>query len=578
MPTGKSAWAELSWKELAERLRELEAKAGATSGDENDPSRLLHELQVHQVELEMQNHELRDAQMRLESSRARYAELFDRAPIGYATLDPNGVIMEINLTAATLLRRPPELLRGLPFGTAAQARDRMAFFTLLRKSSAERGQPSGDFVVDAGGVAITLQITASADVGHSGERRGYFVTMTDVTEARRAEAEHVALEGERRARAEADAANLMKDRFLGMVSHEIRTPLNAILGWTQILLAQEDLFAQVRRGLGVMQRNARGLARIVDDILDVSRIATGKLRIEKKRADLEAVTQAALEAARTAAEAKRIELRVALEANCLVEGDAGRLEQVATNLLSNAIKFTSEGGTIDVRLAAGGADVTLVVRDNGRGIAGTDLPHVFENFRQGDDSSTRTTGGLGLGLAIARHIVEAHGGTILAESAGRGHGAVFTVTLPRGEVGESVATGEPESGSIAGTKVLYVDDSADALETVRLTLERKGVVVRTAGSADEALPLVTEFGPHVVLTDLAMPDRDGYELLAAVRQLPEPSRNVPVVAVSAHARPEDRSRISFAGFDAHVPKPVDARSLVTTIATLRAAKGPVTGS
>lgn len=387
----------------------------------------------------MQNRELREAQARLEASRARYTDLFDRAPIGYATVDRNGLILEINLTAAAMLRRPREMLLQAPFGVAAGARDRMAFLSLLRRCSLEGGEHTADFEIDARGVSKVLEITATPN-GGGRNRVGHFVTMTDVTEKRRAEAEHAALEAERRAHAEADAAIRTKDRFLGIVSHELRTPLNVILGWTQVLVERGHEPALLARGLEAMQRNTRALARIVDDILDVSRIATGKLPIEKKRVDLEEAVRSALEPAEIAARAKGIVLRADL-APCVVEGDESRLVQVASNLLSNAIKFTPHGGTIQVRLELRGDAAELGVRDDGSGIDPADLPHIFEDFQQADDSSTRAKPGLGLGLAIARHIVDALGGTIEARSEGRDRGAVFTVRLPR-----SVAAA-PEPGS-----------------------------------------------------------------------------------------------------------------------------------
>jgi PAS domain S-box-containing protein len=570
MPLASPTWAELSWLELADRLRELQATAGGPTEAQSDPARLLHELQVHQVELEMQNRELREAQGRLEASRARYAELFDRAPIGYARLDRNGIILEINLTAAGMLRRPRELLLETPFGAAARLRDRVGFLSLLRESSIERSQVSADFeVVDADGAEKTLQASATPDVRQSGERF-FLVTMTDVTEKRRVEAEHAVLEAERRARLEADAANRMKDQFLGIVSHELRTPLNAILGWAQVLNGRLDDSTLVARGLDAMQRSARGLARIVDDILDVSRIATGKLSIERERADLEQVLRAALEQAKAAAQAKRIDLRFVLQAGCQVDGDSGRLEQVASNLLSNAIKFSALEGVVEVQLEGDVDAVTFSVRDDGVGIDAADLPTVFDSFRQADHAPTRVNSGLGLGLAIARHIVEAHRGTVVAQSGGRGRGTTLVVRLPRGDPAAAhTHDGAPESPApIDGAKVLYVDDATDALDTVRLMLEPLGVVVRTAASVDEALQLVEAFEPDLVLSDLAMPDRDGYDLLRTVRRLRGPARAFPIVALTAYARPEDAARILAAGFAAHLAKPVDTRKLVAAIGSL----------
>jgi PAS domain S-box-containing protein len=451
MPGDQRSWTELSWKELVDRLQELENKAGEAPGSDEGRARLVHELQVHQVELEMQNRELREAQTRLEASRARYTELFDRAPIGYATVDRNGLILEINLTAAAMLRRPRELLLQTPFGVAAGVRDRMAFLALLRTCTLDRGEHTADFEIDAGGIAKVLQVTATPNAGEGRDRVSHFVTMTDVTEKRRAEAEHAALEAERRAHAEADAANRTKDQFLGLVSHELRTPLHSILGWTQVLVARGSEPAILVQGLEAMQRNTRALARIVDDILDVSRIATGRLAIEKKRFDLEEAVRSALEPAKAAAVAKGIALRASLSP-CPVDGDPVRLEQVASNLLSNAIKFTPKGGSVEVHLELRGDVVELGVRDDGSGIGAADLPHIFEEFKQADGSSTRDKPGLGLGLAIARHVVAAHGGTIEAHSEGRDRGALFTARLPRSSGAPPAAPAPVAAGRRAGAK------------------------------------------------------------------------------------------------------------------------------
>ena len=279
--------------------------------------------------------------------------------------------------------------------------------------------------------------------------------------------------------------------------------------------------------------------------------------------------RAALEQAKAAAQAKRIDLRFELPTGCQVDGDPGRLEQVASNLLSNAIKFTAQEGVVEVQLERGTDTVTFSVRDNGAGIDASDLPTIFESFRQADHAPTRVNSGLGLGLAIARHIVEAHGGTIVAQSEGRGRGATLVVRLPRGDPAAHARSGGPESPApIDGAKVLYVDDATDALDTVRLMLEPLGAVVRTATSVEEALQLVEAFEPNLVLSNLAMPERDGYDLLRTVRRLLGRAPPFPVVALTAYARPEDAARILAAGFAAHLAKPVDTGKLVITIASL----------
>lgn len=566
--SGERRWVELTWQELVDRLHALlkERPLGTEAG-QDEAIQLAHELQVHQVELEMQNRELVESRGALEESRARYGDLFHHAPVGYVALDVRGSIREINVVALAMLQAPRELLVGLPFGAAAKLRDRPAFLALLRASAQDPRPQSADLDVEPDGSLAVMEVTVKADLGPGGGRKGYLLTMVDVTPRRRAEEERAALVQERYARAEADAANRMKDQFLGIVSHELRTPLNAIVGWSQVLRDRPSEAGVVGRGIDSIHRNARVLSRIVDDILDVSRIVNGKLQIEKKPIDLAEVVQSALEGVRAAAESKRITLRDRVARGCVVQGDAMRLGQVVSNLLSNALKFTGEGGTIEASLACGD-EARLTVQDDGCGIDVADLPHIFESFRQADASSVRSNTGLGLGLAIARHLVEAHGGTIEASSEGRGLGALFTVHLPQVEAPAATA---PESGatrSIAGVKVLYVDDAADALETLHLQLQPLGAEVRTANSVDEAMPIVDSFAPQIIVTDVAMPKRDGYELLRAVRQLTPPQSGTPVIALTAYARAEDATHAVQAGFDGHLGKPVDPKKLASMISSI----------
>jgi signal transduction histidine kinase len=562
---------ELSWSQLVQRLRTLEDRNA-------EEERVVHDLHVHQVELEMQNRELREAQQRLEASRARYAELYDQAPIGYLTLDESATIVEINLTGALLLGRERENLIGAPFVATAGVRNPGAFFAHLRECASGRAS-TADIEIATPKGPLAVQLTTKANIGAGGRVHGCRMSMSDVTERRRSESEKLALlENERRARAEADTANQMKDQFLGIVSHELRTPLNAILGWTQILGARSgepDLFP---RGLAVMQRNGELLARIVDDILDVSRIVSGKLRIVMKKIALDETVTSALEQARAAAESKRITMRSNIAPNCKVTGDAQRLQQVVSNLLSNAIKFTKDEGHVDVTLERNGNGFRITVRDDGCGIDPGDLPHVFEHFRQSDSSTTRTHAGLGLGLAIAHHIVEAHGGTIEGESYGRGRGATFTVTLPSrpysippsgtDAAGAAVRSEAREQGSVAGIRVLWVDDEKDGLEVAALMLGTLGAEVRTATSVDEAIGTLSSFMPDVIVSDIAMPDQDGYDLIRHVRALPPPASELPAIAVTAYARADDADRAVRAGFTCHLAKPVDAEVLADVISTL----------
>jgi PAS domain S-box-containing protein len=392
---------------------------------------------------------------------------------------------------------------------------------------------------------------------------------------------------------EAQEANRLKDEFLATVSHELRTPLNAIMGWAEMLRTgrlDDEMTAQAYETIA---RNAISQARIIDDILDVSRIITGKLRIDAEPVELAAITGTVVEAVRPAALAKNITLDVELdEAASAVSGDAGRLQQVVWNLLSNAIKFTPENGRVTVRLAGDGAETHLTVRDSGCGIKPEFLPHVFDRFRQADSSYTRRHGGLGLGLAIVRHIVEMHGGTVTAESAGEDRGATFTVGLPllplrSAARGRPKKTGKPAStaGSegtaprqlpatiLDGLWLLVVDDESDARELIAEALSRHGAKVTTVASVTEAMTvLADEVGgrpPDVLLSDIGMPEEDGVDLIRKVRaSAPAALREMPAIALTAYARSEDRDRVLEAGYHLHVAKPFDTDDLIRAILTL----------
>ncbi len=380
----------------------------------------------------------------------------------------------------------------------------------------------------------------------------------------------------------AEEASRIKDEFLATVSHELRTPLNAIVGWSA-LLAGDRLSdpGAVAKGIDVIQRNARAQARIIDDVLDVARIVSGKMKIDTRRVDLGAVVREAVDVVRPSADAKRVTLDVAtaVPAPTLV-GDPERLRQVAWNLLSNAVKFTDGGGCVRVRVAGSDDHAELVVEDTGRGISPAFLPYVFDRFRQADSSSTRAYGGLGLGLAIARHIVELHGGTIAAESEGVGRGATFRVVLPMRPGGDSfrpTSTGAlPVLGtpSLAGRSVLVVDDDPDARDLLATLLESAGATIAAASSAAEALAVIATAPPDLVLSDIAMPGEDGHQLVQKLRALPmDEGGNAYAIALTAYARPEDKARIIEAGFDAHVAKPVDPAELLSVVSKMLS-KGP----
>jgi PAS domain S-box-containing protein len=378
----------------------------------------------------------------------------------------------------------------------------------------------------------------------------------------------------------ADEASRAKDEFLATVSHELRTPLNAILGWTT-LIKDRVKDPSLVRPIEVIYRNAQAQVKIIDDILDVARVTTGKMRIEPQPADLVAIARNALEVVRPSAVAKEIALELTAEADsCLLVADPERLQQVVWNLLSNAVKFTDAGGRITVRVGYSAAALQLSVTDTGRGIDEAFLPFVFERFRQGDATITRRVGGLGLGLALVRHIVEQHGGRVTASSDGPGKGSTFTVTLPVRAVmpprveapssaEETAATVSDPRASLSGLRVLVVDDEPDARELIRVVLEEAGATVETAPSAVEASRAMEGFRPDVLVSDIGMPDEDGYTFMRRVRTLrATEGGSVPSLALTAYAREEDRARARAAGYTGHLGKPVNPHTLSAMVARL----------
>ena len=391
------------------------------------------------------------------------------------------------------------------------------------------------------------------------------------------------LESERAARSAAERMSEMKGDFLATLSHELRTPLNAIVGWAQILRTRPSNAEQLAKGLETIERNARVQAQLIEDLLDMSRITSGKLRLDIQRLHPDSVVNDAVETVRTAADAKGIRLEKFIDPSAgPISADPGRLQQVMWNLLSNAIKFTPRGGKVQVLLQRINSHVELSVADTGCGVKPEFMPHLFERFRQSDNPTTRHHGGLGLGLSIVKSLVELHGGTVTAMSAGENQGTTVTVTLPLtvvyqpegDERAHPTAPRPPEpstfvSMELAGLTVLVVDDQPDARELILRVLEDCSARVLTAGSAEEALPLVESGRPDVLITDIGMPGADGYELLRRVRELgPARGGRVPAIALTAFARSEDRTRALRSGFMVHVSKPVDPSELVATVAAV----------
>jgi signal transduction histidine kinase len=397
-------------------------------------------------------------------------------------------------------------------------------------------------------------------------------------ELERHEAERAALlERERAARAEAERANQTKDQFLATISHELRTPLNAILGWAT--LAQRSAPEHLARALDVIERNARAQARIIEDVLDITRIVSGKLRLELAETSLAEIIHAAVESIRPAAEARGVELSVATAALPRTLGDPERLQQIAWNLLSNGVKFTPKGGRVELTASCEEGEIVMRVADTGQGIDAAFLPHVFEAFRQADGSPARRHGGLGLGLAIVQQLVQAHGGSIDAASAGLGMGTTFTVRLPiraapaTKDAKVEASAGEPAADArLTGLRVLVVDDEEDAHALLQRALEDHGATVAIAASGEQAFDAIATFAPDVIVSDIGMPGVDGYSLLRSVRMLPpEQGGTTPAVALTAYASAEDSQRAFSAGFQWHLPKPVDLAKLVSLLGHLAAA-------
>jgi signal transduction histidine kinase/CheY-like chemotaxis protein len=374
-------------------------------------------------------------------------------------------------------------------------------------------------------------------------------------------------------------ANRLKDEFLATLSHELRTPLNAILGWAQ-LLKMEGLPENAAHGIEVIERNAKAQTKLIEDLLEVSRITTGKLRLNVKRIELTPVVMAAVDSVRPAADAKHIAVELVLPDDVApVSGDPDRLQQVVWNLLNNAVKFTPPNGRVIVEMMPLASHIDVRVTDTGPGISREFLPYVFDRFRQADSTSTRNHGGLGIGLTIVRHIVELHGGSVRADSAGHGQGATFTVTLPVAHGAAAVVEETPKINGVEhdavqgpmedleGLRVLLVDDERDAREVVSEVLRRRHATVQSASNVTEALEQLTIFRPNVLISDIAMPEADGYELIRRVRALtPDQGGKVPAIALTAYARPDDRDQMLASGFQSHLAKPVEPRELVAQVA------------
>jgi PAS domain S-box-containing protein len=523
----------------------------------------------------------------LRTSEIRYRRLFESARDGILILDAaTRKITDVNPFMVKLLGYPRGQFLGKELweiGLLEDAKTSRLAFRELKQNGYIRYEDLPLETKDG----KRREVEFVSNVYDEGGYQVIQCNIRDITARKQREEEFKQLMvREKEARAEAEEANHVKDEFLATVSHELRTPLTAILGWSTMLCNDTLDEAASARALEVIDRNAKTQAQLIEDILDLSRIINGKLQLQVRPVGLAEIVNATIECLRPTADVKAIQIQAHLDPDVgLVSGDPNRLQQVVANLLANAIKFTPEGGRVKVKLGRVNSDALINVTDTGAGISAEFLPYVFDRFRQADSASTRKYSGLGLGLEIVRKIVEMHGGTVLAESCGEGQGASFTVKIPllvlpqieKSQANKSKRTGQVHEKKavldypreINGLRVLLVDDDASTLEMLTAVLNHGGAEVRNCTSAAPALELLQEWKPDILLSDIAMPDKNGYWLIAQVRKL-EKARGgrIPAVALTAYARVEDRARILMAGFDMFVPKPVYLPELLATLAGL----------
>jgi signal transduction histidine kinase/ActR/RegA family two-component response regulator len=521
-------------------------------------------------------------------------ELFEQAPCGYLIAHVDGRIIRTNATLRSLSGESSERLRQLRVQDLLTVPGRIYYDTHVRPLLAMQGfvrEMAFDLKAPEGqkAVAIILHGVQTTDAG--GRPHRLRILMFDATERRQYERELLmarrgadeARETERIAREQAERAVRAKDDFLALVSHELRSPLSAILGWTQVLRRAGQDPEKLAQGLDVIERNTKMQARLVEDLLDMSRMVAGKLRMDVQDVSLAQVIEAALETVTPSALARQIRLQPILDPTVHVSGDPGRLQQVFWNLLSNAIKFTPPGGFVRVVMQRVSSHIEISVIDSGQGMSADVLEHAFERFRQSTDSVARKTGGLGLGLSIVKHLLEMHGGSIQAQSEGEGRGSTFMINLPLrvAELGRArhpqTAVGDVTATtriSLRGLKVLVVDDDKDAREALMHILSERGAEVMASRSAAEALVTIQRVVPDVLLSDIGMPDEDGFEFIRKVRLLGEPVSRIPAVALTAYSNLGDRTQALLAGFQSHLAKPVDAQELIVNVAALAGRSNP----
>ena len=523
----------------------------------------------------------------LGDGEARFRTLVDSMPECVKVVGPDGELLFMNRAGLGMIEcdseKEPQIIGTSVFDVVA--REHRPDWRVRHRRVCQGESMSWEFeIVGLRGTRRWME-THATPLQLADGRRAQFAFTREITQRKQAELERESLlDAERAARNSAERASALKDEFLATLSHELRTPLNAILGWTQLLRADPEASTKVRHGLEIIERNVRAQAQIIEDLLDMSAIMAGKVRLDVQALDLSGIVHAAIESVRPAAMAKDIRLVQVIDAHAgRVLGDPNRLQQVLWNLLSNAIKFSNKGGRVQIALERVNSHVELTVADDGAGIEPEFLPHVFDRFRQADASTTRKHGGLGLGLAICKQLIELHGGTIRAKSGGAGQGSTFAIQLPvralvnpagyahRAEQAE-ISVGEADLARLDvrldGLHVLVVDDEADTRTMLCQLLERYGAEVECLGSAAEGMEALAQRAFSVIVSDVGMPDVDGYTFMQQLRSMASPNRNTPAIALTAYARAEDRIRAMRAGFQLHLSKPVQPAELVTTIASV----------
>jgi PAS domain S-box-containing protein len=575
---------------LREAQKELEAKNAQLERAHQELEQRVRartaELASSNAALEAENAERRRAEDALRESQHLLQAIVDNSPTLIYVKDLEGRYLMVNRRYEELFHVIARSLIGKTDYDVFSA-ERADAFRAFDQQVAAAGRPleREEIAPQDDGLHTYIAIKCPL-LDESGRTYAVCGISTDISERKRAEAEReVLLAREQAARVELERIGRLKDEFLAMLSHELRTPLTAILGWSQLLLTRHPLTEMVRRGLETIERNARTQSKLIDDLLDMSRIITGGLSLDVEVVDLAEMLETMLESAEPEAKTKGILLELSVEPiGGRVMGDPNRLQQIVWNLLSNSMKFTPQGGQVKVSLRREGSYAHLAVSDTGIGIDPEFLPYVFEQFRQADASTTREHGGLGLGLSIVQHLVELHGGTVEAASAGKDQGASITVKLPlevkhaealAGEQPPSMPQRRPlwcrggELLDLKGVRVLVVDDEPDTRELLLRILAECHAEVRTAGSVVEALAELDRDQPMVLVSDIGMPQEGGYELIQKVRQLPqERGGSVPALALTAFARAEDRTRALMAGYQMHLAKPVKPSDLVAHVASL----------